>query len=591
MSKKIYAQYELLKSAIRQNNTRSKKILHFTGLCLLFCTVFIGGFALHTKYADAANNSLKVTYGGKRYTFAKKKQTSAYVNGEKIKTPIPGVLISSTNYICPKVIKEDSLGVSYQYNKKKKVVTLKKDSTVLKITMGSKYATVNGKKVSMGAPAQRMYYVAKKKYYNMFPARFVMEKLGFSYTWKNAGRSCYIQEKEQEVATATPEPTVQPATTVSGNAVETKAMWISYLEFGSKAKTEQEFSTTINTMFDQCVSYGMNTVIVQVRPFSDAMYTSAYYPWSQYASGKLGKNPGYDPLKMMVDAAHARGLKIQAWINPYRVTLSSTDVSALPEGHPARTWRESAEESDNRCVLTYDGKLFYNPAKPEVQQLIVNGVTEIVQNYDVDGIHFDDYFYPNLGANYKKNFDATEYNAYTAQCKAAGTTAQSIVNWRRENVNQLVRSVYAAVKGADANCEFGISPAGNIDNLSSSSAYYVDVATWMANTGYVDYICPQIYWSFQNATCPYDKTVDRWAALKTNENVKLYIGVAVYRAGTTIETEWKNCDDVLKRQIQYGREVEEVSGFGFYRYDSFQSSTAQKELTNLLPELKDSVTS
>ena len=125
--------------------------------------------------------------------------------------------------------------------------------------------------------------------------------------------------------------------------------------------------------------------------------------------------------------------------------------------------------------------------------MIINGVKEIVKNYDVDGIHFDDYFYPQMNSTYKTAFDAKEYNSYVENKEAKGETPMSIVSWRRYNVNTLIKGVYAAVKEVDANVVFGISPAGNIDNLLSSSGYYANVKTWMANDNYVDYICPQIY--------------------------------------------------------------------------------------------------
>ena len=571
---------------------REKKWKRIVSLLLVFCVVFTGGIWLKSRTVEAAVPAMRVKYAGKTYTFTSRYQTTAKVNGALVKTPVPGLIIGGTNLVCPKVFQEESLGITYKYNKKKKIVTLSNDGSVIKVTMGSRYAKVDGDTVDMGIAAQRIKFLAKGKTYNMIPARFVMETFGYRYVWKSGSRRCVIKEEiepeatDEPTETVSPEPTatVPPASVVPTD--EVRAMWISYLEFGSNAKTEAEFTSKVTTMFDKCVEYGMNTVIVQVRPFSDAMYPSSYFPWSKYVSGTMGTAPGYDPLQIMVAQAHARGLKIQAWLNPYRITSGSTSVAALPDGHPAKTWRESADASTNRCVLTFDGNLYYNPSKEEVKQLIINGVSEIVQNYEIDGIHFDDYFYPSLKTGYASNFDSQEYSQYCSASTATGTSPVGIVQWRRNNVNDLVQRVYSSIKAIKPACEFGISPAGNLDNLSSNSAYYVDVATWMANTGYVDYICPQIYWSFQNATCPYAKTVDRWAALKTNPNVKLYIGVAVYRAGTSIEAEWKNSSDVLKRQIEYGRSVSAVNGFGFYRYDSFQAKSAQAEVANLLPILK-----
>ena len=584
---------------------RKKMGARLLSMILILLVTVTSAFSGKVLQAEAAS-SITVRYSGSTHTFNAKNQTKAKVNGKVVKTTMPGVIVKGVNLVSPTVFKTKALGITYKYNTKSKVVTLKKSGTTIKITMGSKYAKVNGKKVSMGAQALRMYYVAKKKYYNMLPARFIIETFGMSYTWKQASRSCLIKTKKTTTSTPTVSPTATPkpekdpsenvtsgsavsGSTISGSAVsntEMKAMWISYLEYGGGAKTEAQFTQKMNKMFDNCVSYGMNTVIVQVRPFSDAMYKSSYFPWSKYASGTLGTDPGYDPLQIMVELAHQKGLQIQAWINPYRVTTGTTSVSSLPVGHPAKKWRNNSSKTVKRRVLSYGGNLYYNPSSASVRTLIVNGVKEIVQNYDVDGIHFDDYFYPNLGTDYKTNFDAPEYNTYVDNCEANGTTPKTIVQWRRTNVNTLVKKVYAAVKEINPNVEFGISPAGNINNLLSSSAYYVNVKTWMASNDYVDYICPQIYWSFQNSTCPYAATVDKWAALKTSDSVKLYIGIAVYRAGSDVEKEWANSDDVLKRQIEYGREVANVSGFAFYRYDSFQTAACQKEIANLLPILK-----
>ena len=376
---------------------------------------------------------------------------------------------------------------------------------------------------------------------------------------------------------------------------EMRAVWISYLEFANakvEKKTEKQFQAWVDKMFDKCVSMNMNAVVVQVRPFGDALYASKYFPWSKYISGKQGKNPGYDPLEYMVEAAHDRGLQIHAWLNPYRVTLGETNISALSSDNQARKWRKSSA-SKKRNVLTYGGNLYYNPAKSDVRNLIVNGVMEIVENYDVDGIHFDDYFYPTLGSNYKKVFDYTEYKSYVSACKANSTTPASIVTWRRKNVNKLVSAVYKAIKEENKEVQFGISPAGNINNLYASDRYYVDVKTWMKSEKYVDYVCPQIYWSFEHSICPYDKTVNAWVDLKKSDTIKLYVGIAAYRAGISSseakaigDTGWAKSSTQLKKQVQYGRNTGMVDGYMFYRYDNLVSSELKKEVANLKKVLK-----
>ena len=197
---------------------------------------------------------------------------------------------------------------------------------------------------------------------------------------------------------------------------EFRAVWIAYYDYKDITEKDKEsFTKAIGEMFDNVVDMGMNAVVVHVRPFGDAMYKSKYYPWSFYAAGQQGVSPGYDPLKIMVKEAHDRGLEIHAWLNPYRVTSTwngGTDVTTLSKKNQARKWLTNKSTKDDRYVLSYGGALYYNPSVSAVRKLIVNGVKEIVKNYDVDGIHFDDYFYPDLDKGYETNFDAPEYEKY-----------------------------------------------------------------------------------------------------------------------------------------------------------------------------------
>ncbi len=384
----------------------------------------------------------------------------------------------------------------------------------------------------------------------------------------------------------------------AGNAVikvinvelEFRAVWISYLEYmnyGKNGFTESSFKSAIDTMFDNVVKMNMNAVVVHVRPFGDAMYDSKYFPWSKYASGTQGVDPGFDPLEYMVEAAHERGLEIHAWLNPYRVTTASTDYSKLSKDNPARVWHNDSDKTNDRNVLSYGGNLYYNPASKEVQTLITNGVKEIVQNYDVDGIHFDDYFYPSLGTNYASNFDSTEYKTYVSQCKANSKTALSIADWRRNNVNTLVKNIYASIKKIDSSVQFGISPGGFYNSLTSNAGYYVDYKTWLSSDKYIDYICPQIYWTFSNSTYPFDKTLDKWLSFRTNSTVKMYIGIATYKAGSSLESDWKNNANELKEQVEYGRDTGLVDGFIFFRYDYFYNNkTTKSGVDKLLVILK-----
>ena len=369
---------------------------------------------------------------------------------------------------------------------------------------------------------------------------------------------------------------------------EVRGVWISFLSYSSKGYTKQSFTNYVNTMFKKCKSKGYNTVFVHVRMFSDAMYPSKYFPWSVYSSGKAGKNPGFDPLKIMVDRAHSMNLSIHAWLNPYRISSSTTNVNSLPKNSYAYKWAKSSSKAKRRNVLKFNGGLYYNPAKSDVRNLITKGVKEIVTNYNVDGIHFDDYFYPNLGSKYRKNFDRTEYNSYVRNRKKNNRKYYGIVNWRRQNVDLLISNVYKTVKSTKKKVQFGISPAGNIDNLYLSWSYYCDVKKWMNSNKYIDYVCPQIYWTFTNKTCPFKKTCLKWAKLPRNKNVKLYIGLAGYRAGLSksqakavSDIGWSKSNTILKREVLYGRSTKKVSGYVLFSYEDLSRKAASKEIANL----------
>lgn len=368
---------------------------------------------------------------------------------------------------------------------------------------------------------------------------------------------------------------------------ELKAVWIAYLAFKSSGYTKQEFTKHIETMFDDVVAMNMNAVVVHVRPFGDAMYESKYFPWSKYVSGKQGKNPGFDPLEIMVKEAHERGLEFHAWLNPYRITSSSTNVMDLSADNPARIYLTDQYKGNDRNVLTYDGKLYYNPASTQVQNLIVNGIKEIVENYDVDGIHFDDYFYPALGKNFTKIFDAQEYDEYARRQRINEKEALSIADWRRENVNKLVRKIYSAIKKIDSDVVFGISPGGFIDALKANDKYYVDFETWLGYDGYIDYLCPQLYWSNDHSVYPFNDVLNRFINAATNPDVKLYVGVGAYKSGIKTEgTEWYQNENVLRNMIRYARSTGNVDGFIVYSYNYLISKKDHKAIKNMLKEFK-----
>ena len=387
-----------------------------------------------------------------------------------------------------------------------------------------------------------------------------------------------------ELSTASTQATTEGIPTLNVVYKERRAVWFSFDDLDYSKKTEANFTKQIRKSFDNVKKMGMNTVVCHVRPFGDAMYPSKYFPWSKIASGKQGKNPGFDPLAIMVREAHKRDLRFEAWINPYRVSLRSSNIRKLSKNNPARKWY--SKKSTKRNVLLYNGQYYYNPSKAAVRNLITNGIREIVEGYPVDAIHFDDYFYPGFYTwNYKTAFDAPEYKAYVKRQKKAHKKVKSIQSYRRSQVNKLVKQVYSAVKEINPTVEFGISPAGNLDNLKSKYSYYVDIDRWMANPGYADYICPQIYWGFQNGSASYDRVLKRWMKTCEESGVKLYVGLAMYRCVYQDTYEWRKHKDIMKRQVAYARK-KKIKGFYFFTYSSFTDHRGKKEKTKLVKELK-----
>ena len=350
-----------------------------------------------------------------------------------------------------------------------------------------------------------------------------------------------------------------PVSVSAPSTDEVRAVWISYLEFLSHAKniSKSQFKTWVSDMFSTAAEYGLNTVYVQVRPFGDALYDSDIFPWSYVLTGQEGTNPGYDPLAIMVDYAREYGLRIEAWLNPYRVRAAGSDRE-LSADNPAY----KAVKNGDRLVIKYDGGIFYNPASAEARELIADGVIEILENYDVDGIHFDDYFYPTTASS----FDSYEYDEYTSN---GGTL--SLDAWRRKNVTALIKEVSSAIRETDTDATFGISPQARMD--INYNAQYADIEAW-ADAGYMDYVCPQIYFGFDHSSYPFDDLADSWAKIVKGTGVDLYIGLAVYKIGVADSyagsgsKEWINNSDILKQMVKYTRNMSECDGFVLYRYDS-----------------------
>lgn len=352
---------------------------------------------------------------------------------------------------------------------------------------------------------------------------------------------------------------------------EIRAVWIFYSEISminENGGTEKSFTEKIGKMLDDCKSINVNNVFVQVRPFADSFYPSKVFPWSRYLTGEQGKAVDYDPLKIMVEQAHLRSIAIHAWLNPYRISLTGS----VCDSHPAKKWID--ENSDN--VIITDSGTFFNPASAPATKLILDGVREIAENYDVDGIHIDDYFYMSQSEEIDKN----DYEKYTS---AGGRL--SLDEWRRQNINTFVSSMYNTVKAVNENLTVSVSPAGNVDN--NYNTLYADVKKWASEKGYCDWLIPQIYYGFESEKLPFEKAADEWKKLKKEKSVKLIAGLGAYRVLEENEGEWVS-EDIILRQIKYA----EGAGYEGYSLFSYSSLFSEKFSENLesMKSLSDSET-
>ncbi|MDO4154609.1 MAG: family 10 glycosylhydrolase [Clostridia bacterium] len=366
------------------------------------------------------------------------------------------------------------------------------------------------------------------------------------------------------------------------NSGELRAVWVNYNELSMKTYenggTENDFRAKAMKMCENIRADGLNTVIVQVRPFCDAFYPSKYFPWSAYLTGTQGQAVEYDPLAVFIDCAQAQNLSVQAWINPYRV-LPSTEWALLSADNPARKWYEAGKTEN--LLLTGEG-IYLNPASTEVQTLLLNGVREILENYAVSAIHLDDYFYPTT--DYA--VDAGSFAAYLA---AGGTLSQD--DWRRENVSAFVSALYATVKAVNPQVQVVISPGGDLER--NSNTLYADVARWAREPGYVDVLLPQLYYGFENEKKPFEATALEWANLQYADGVSLCFGLAAYKCGQedayagTGETEWTAHTDILARQVSYCRNLVRCDGFAFFTYSSIYQQNSEENVKKEWKNLKN----
>ncbi|MFK4301031.1 MULTISPECIES: family 10 glycosylhydrolase [unclassified Paenibacillus] len=507
---------------------------------------------------------------------------------------LPYIVQGANVTMVPLRVISEGLGAQVNWSASSGTVTITAQDKNISMENGGQSAMVNGKSVRLDASARMTSGRV------MVPLRFVGEELGLKVDWQASERVITLNSGKEGAATGgttssgggsssntstsdnpgsvdtnqginddVQASVTSPSTSTNegssnssqGNVVQVKAStsmrgaWISTINGdwpssaarSSTEKQKQEFTK----MLDDLQGMGINAVFVQVRASGDALYPSNLVPWSKYLTNTQGKNPGYDPLKFMISESHKRGMEFHAWFNPFRANSTGT-TSGLAANHVANQHPD--------WIVKNGSQLYINPGIPAARQHVIAAIMEVVDGYDIDGVHLDDYFYPYSGTF---DDDAT-FQAYNAN------KISNKGDWRRDNVNSFVRDLGKSIHASKSKVQFGISPFGvwrnksqdltGSDTKAGVTAYdttFADVRTWI-NKGWIDYVAPQIYWSIGFPAAGYDKLVAWWSNEVKNSDVKLYIGHSPYKIGTP-EKGWQSAEELIK-QLKLNENYNQIKG-------------------------------
>ncbi|MFC3344594.1 family 10 glycosylhydrolase [Paenibacillus abyssi] len=477
------------------------------------------------------------------------------LDGQRINSDVSPYIIPKVNVtMVPLRVISEGLGAIVTWSQTTRTVTISGKGSTISMTNGQTEAVVNGSRVKLDNSVQiRQGRV-------MVPIRFVSVHLGLQVIWNQKERSISLKSK-------TAVPTV-PDADVSGM----RGAWVSAVynldwptskSYGNEEQQKEDYKR----LLDDLQGMGINAVFVQIRPAADALYPSLLVPWSAYLTGVQGQAPSYDPLAFMIEETHRRGMEFHAWFNPFRAGVNA-DTSKLAENHVALQhpdWIVMGEDKERKKMP------YINPGIPEARQHIIDTIMEVVNNYNIDGVHLDDYFYP---SNMIFNDDAAFllYNNRNVLDRN---------EWRRDNINQFVRQLGESIHKAKPNVEYGISPFGvwrnssvdptGSDTRASVTAYdsmHADVRTWIRN-GWIDYVAPQLYWSMTFSPARYDKLADWWANEVKGTSVDLYIGHSPYKLGK--EAGWESSQEIIN-QLRYNQIHPEIKGDIFFRAENLRSN-------------------
>lgn len=371
------------------------------------------------------------------------------------------------------------------------------------------------------------------------------------------------------------------------------AMWLSQFDLAplmtehGQMRQKADYTARIEQALENLRQNGINTLFVQLRPNGDSLYPSELFPSSAYAVGRTGAPFSYDPFSILLELAHEKELSVHGWINPLRLFSDSTKKELTGE-YRHLDW---CEENDGKAVLV--GNTWYlNPAYEETRAYVAAGVAEILACYPVDGIHMDDYFYPTTD----KAFDQAAYEQYRQN---GGTL--SLGDFRRDSINRLLSALYETVHHFSDNRMFGVSPSGNTKR--NYEELYADAAYWCSHKGYVDYLCPQIYFGIEHETHDFQSVALQFDQMIKADGIDLYIGMTLEKAykgyygeedqyAGSGKREWIENRDILARCLAATDELKQGNGVAFFSYQCLFSSqngisveATKKEWENLLPLL------
>ena len=371
------------------------------------------------------------------------------------------------------------------------------------------------------------------KYLTLIPL-FMLAGCSVQYPPEESVPAPYIQEMEQLHIK-------EEAETESGFI---HGRWIPYMEYGEymSGRSEEEFRSAVQERFAAARAEGTDTLYIHVHPCGDAYYRSDIFPKGACLDGD------YDPFEIMTEETHKLGMKAHAWINPLRCQTAE-QMQALPDSFTVKQWTMTGQAK-------LKGERWYlDPSYPEVRQLICDCAAELLDRYDADGIHIDDYFYPTTDSEWDR-----------AEFEMSG--AADLAQWRRDNCTAMVKALCDTVRAHDSKAEFSISPQGNIS--ADIDTLYADVRLWGGTPGYCDTVIPQIYYGFRNETCPFEATLRQWEELVSGSGVKLVVGLAEYKqgkadkwAGASGENEWTEDSGIIERQKEM-TEQSSASGWALY---------------------------